>query len=355
MLKNRISPVNGGEDLIERNSPQQDDVVLPRAAMRSRALTVRKVTQMVKVKPADTVQVSNSTPFQATVADSAAKTPLAGKSVSPAKAVGSANAAVAPVGKTGTPNPTAAAAPRVSRYQSVEKAHVDGQVITPLTRDQYVVLFRKKVEQTAKATLELCRVVYEAFKTLDEAQFEAFCSEVGYKDTSSTIRKFLAIGKVAPRLVQYSSQLPASWTSIYQLTQIPASYFEKMLNDGKSLTSLTGADVKELVQMTRDLTSITKDLPRDKLTKSPIFAKVCFTRAKIDDTDWELMKKGFAELEARLPLKFIIAENAESVYQERKQIAYDEAKKKRRRGVLDPSAWNIGLPGDSRLQEKQAA
>ena len=64
----------------------------------------------------------------------------------------------------------------------------DVQTIKPRTRDEYVGLFKRTEERTARATLQMCRVVYEAKQTLKEHEFADFCSTVGYKDTSATIR-----------------------------------------------------------------------------------------------------------------------------------------------------------------------
>ncbi|WP_421762378.1 hypothetical protein [Devosia sp.] len=228
------------------------------------------------------------------------------------------------------------------RFISVERAHTDTETIVAHTRDEYVRLFRTRVQQTARATLDLCRLVYEAWKSLDEANFAAFCQAVGYKDTSSTIRKFLAIGKVQPRLVQYADQLPASWTSIYQLTQIPASTFEKMLNEGKSLNSLSGADVKELVASTREISSITAGLPREKETRNALFAKVAFTKRTVDDADWLLVQRAFAALEARLPIKFVVEQVAENLFDQRKHVLYEMAKRAEVKKGLNPDDWGLG-------------
>ena len=227
------------------------------------------------------------------------------------------------------------------RYSSVEQEHTDNELIEAHTREEYVSLFRTRVKETAKATLDLCRLVYEAWKTLDEANYEAFCQEVGYKDTSSTIRKVLAIGKVQPRIAKYADQLPASWTSIYQLTQIPASVFERMLNEGKSLSSLSGSEIKELVACTREISSITSEVPREAITRHPMVAKVFFTKRDVDDGDWYLMRKAFAALEARLPIKFSINEIAEEIAEQRKLLRYEIEKKKSVKLGINIEAWDL--------------
>ncbi|OZA09783.1 MAG: hypothetical protein B7Y05_17845, partial [Polynucleobacter sp. 24-46-87] len=95
------------------------------------------------------------------------------------------------------------------RKLSVEAATADTSAIIPKERKEYVTAFKAGVEKTARSTLEMCRVVYEAEQSLDKFQFKTFCDEVGLKDYSSTVRKFSAIGRVYPRFIQYVDQLPA--------------------------------------------------------------------------------------------------------------------------------------------------
>lgn len=234
-------------------------------------------------------------------------------------------------------------AKKKARIVSIEAAYEDTEVLVPLDCEEYVKQFKKREQTTATAILDMCRVVYEADKALDEEDFAEFCTQVGYTSSSSTIRKFIAIGKVQPRMKDYADQLPTGWTSIYQLTQIPAKTFENMLAAGKSLTLLTGKDVRELVQMTRPIDSYTSHLPTEKVTQSPIFAKVCFTRHDIDRTDWLLAKNAFAAIEARLPIKVILDAETENVYQQAKLASYDVQKSKFDVKQGDLSKWGEGL------------
>lgn len=243
------------------------------------------------------------------------------------------------------------AAKKKARYASVEAAYEDTEVLVPLDCDAYVLQFKKREQTTAAAILDMSRVVYEAHKALDDEDFADFCKQVGYTSASSTIRKFIAIGKVQPRLKAYADRLPAGWTSIYQLTQIPAKTFDNMLAQGKSLASLTGKDVRELVQMTRPIDSFTSHLPKEKLTYNPVFAKVCFTRHDINRTDWLLAKNAFAAIEARLPIKIVLNSEAENVYQQAKLASYDVQKSKFEAKQGDLSKWAEGLmpPTDAKV------
>jgi hypothetical protein len=270
----------------------------------------------------------------ATVAETASAVP---SSANTAPAAADADpAAAAPSAAVNTP------AAVYSAPATVEAAHTDNEQIIVRSRNDFVSLYRACEAKTALATLDMCRAAYEAFKILNEAEFEAFCKEIGYKDASSTIRKFLAIGKVAPRLVAYADRLPASWTSIYMLTQIPASVFERMVENKRIFKTLKSSDVAELVKETRVITSITAHLPVDKELRSIKFASVSFTKMPVDDVDWRAMRKAFAEIEGRLPIRFDIDKRAEEAWLKRKDTMYEQSKSNLTLDHFKPERWDFG-------------
>lgn len=264
-------------------------------------------------------------------------------SVSPAAqaAPAAADAGTAPTAHSAAPAVNAPAA-MYTVPPTVEAAHKDSEEIIVRSRNDFVALYRSCEAKTALATLEMCRSVYEAFKILSEAEFEAFCKEIGYRDDSSTIRKFLAIGKVAPRLVAYADRLPASWTSIYMLTQIPASVFESMVENKRIFKALKSSDVASLVKETRVAVSITAHLPVDKELRSIKFASVSFTKMPVDDVDWRAMRKAFAEIEGRLPIRFDIDKRAEEAWLKRKDTMYEQSKSKLTLDHFKPERWDFG-------------
>lgn len=136
---------------------------------------------------------------------------------------------------------------------SLERATPDGSTIIKRTRDEYVADFNAKLVKTARSVLEMCRVVYEAKESLDSWDFKDFCAQIGHGPNSSSIRKFVVIGKLYPRLIRCAEQLPASWTSIYLITQIPADEFEALVSGGHSLAGLPGSDLQELISQTRSI------------------------------------------------------------------------------------------------------
>ena len=76
---------------------------------------------------------------------------------------------------------------------SLERSTEDDSTLVAHDRAHYVAEFKRGVEKSARATLETARVVYEASRMLDSYQFQNFCKEIGYRDNSSSIRKFIAL------------------------------------------------------------------------------------------------------------------------------------------------------------------
>ena len=224
---------------------------------------------------------------------------------------------------------------------SVERAAQDGENLATHDRSHYVTEFKRGVEKTARATLEMCRVVYEASRVLDSYHFQHFCKEIGYHDNSSTIRKFTAIGKVYPRFIDYADQLPSGWTAIYQITQIPADHFEHMLKNGKRLDALKGKHLQALLGKTRPLDDMTAPLKFDSAAGGFAFGKLVAMR-KFDDVDWRAIEKAMNELEARLPIKFIVPIELTKLVEERRLRRYQSAKKHYTHQEFKPDTWDMG-------------
>ena len=232
---------------------------------------------------------------------------------------------------------------------SVERAIDDDVNLVKHDRAHYVAEFKRGVERTARATLEMCRVVYEASRALDTYQFQNFCKDIGYRDGSSTVRKFTAIGKVYPRFIQYADQLPSGWTAIYQITQIPADDFEAYLKHGKRLDELKGKRLAELTKKTLDTSDITKPLPYDDDAGGHAFAKVVSTK-KLDEKDWRAIEKAMNEMAARLPIKFVVPKALQSLIEEGRLRSYEQSKKHYVQGQqFRPDTWGMGEEANSVL------
>ena len=113
-------------------------------------------------------------------------------------------------------------------------------------RDRFLTEYTAYAVKTAKMTVEMCRVVHEAKTKLSKDDFAKFCGEICHDQNGATIRKFLAIGERYEKLIQHTNLLPNSWTSIYEITQIPSDVFDALVSTGNSMANLTGAKIKLL-------------------------------------------------------------------------------------------------------------
>jgi len=237
-----------------------------------------------------------------------------------------------------------------SHEVSLEQDMEDDSSLVKHDRPHYVQSFKNGMERTARATLETCRVVYEAHRVLDGYEFNKFCLDIGFKDLSSTIRKFIAIGKVYPKFIQYADQLPHTWTNIYLLTQIPAEAFEQLLARGKQLKDIKGKQLNSLLERTRNVSDLQADLPYNKNEAGYVFGKAIFTR-RVDDIDIRAMQKALNEIQARLPIKFVLSGELEMAIERRKQQRYDLSKKHFTGIEFTPEAWDFGDEGNA-VQER---
>ncbi len=104
---------------------------------------------------------------------------------------------------------------------------------------EYANQFKVQAKKTAEGVLEMARVVFDA-KQLGTADFEVFCSEVGYKSDSSTIRKLKSIGEKYQFLLSRSKSLPTSWTTLYQVSRLTAEVIDQKINEGVITPNLDG-------------------------------------------------------------------------------------------------------------------
>jgi hypothetical protein len=114
-------------------------------------------------------------------------------------------------------------------------------------RDKYKAEFNQWSKKTAQASLEMGRVVYEAKKELESQDFLKFCNEIGRKGEDATVRKYIKIGEKYDSFYQYADLLPNSWTSIYEITQLPSDVFEALVATDNSMANMTGEQIKLLM------------------------------------------------------------------------------------------------------------
>lgn len=235
------------------------------------------------------------------------------------------------------------------------KALKQPEIIAPRSVDEYVTDFKMNMQKNAHSTLAMSRVVHEARETLKEGVFTTFCEKIGFAPYSSTITKFACIGRVHDRLMQHIDRLPANWTSLYLITQIPADYFDQIIAKKISFEELTGSQIKEMIQQARDLPPIhIKKNPKAK-DRPFVYGKLIFTKQLVDDVDYLAMRKATQELEARLPVKFIISKGVDENFEARKLARYRKTKLALEGTELKPDLWDFGREATATARRAPAA
>ena len=118
------------------------------------------------------------------------------------------------------------------------------ELTTESATEAYINSFKAAFSKTAKSVLEIGKIVYEAKLNLKEEQFDLFALKVGFKSGTSTIIKLLAIGSKYDFLIERIDLLPASWTTLYDIAQLPVDQFEKCVDEGVIKPNLKGKDIK---------------------------------------------------------------------------------------------------------------
>jgi hypothetical protein len=107
--------------------------------------------------------------------------------------------------------------------------------------------FNKYAKQTAIGILEMGRVVFTVKKEMkNEDMFKEFCLRIGYKHTSSSIKKLKLIGKKYDQLHSNVDFLPNSWTTLYEISRLAEEQLNEYIEMGVINPQVQGSKIKEL-------------------------------------------------------------------------------------------------------------
>ena len=112
----------------------------------------------------------------------------------------------------------------------------------------YADTFKTYFIKTAENILEMAKVVFTAKEKLGKNQFRQFTYLIGFDPTSSTLKKLQAIGKNYEVLSKNISALPANWTTLYEIAQLPEDKFIAAIDKGVITPNVLGRDVKALTE-----------------------------------------------------------------------------------------------------------
>lgn len=111
----------------------------------------------------------------------------------------------------------------------------------------YITSFKTAFSKTAKSILDIGRIVVEAKNKLSKDQYKVFAFQIGFETTSPTLLKLIKIGERYDDLIVKVDLLPANWTTLYDIAQLPAEQFEKCVDDGLIQPNVLGKEIKPLL------------------------------------------------------------------------------------------------------------
>ncbi len=220
-----------------------------------------------------------------------------------------------------------------------EVNEIADQPIKKRTIPEYVQAFKANCRKSALASLELGRVVHEARETLSNDEFDEFIKEVGFNSAQGTISKLCCIGRMYKRFKPHIDKLPANWTSLYLITQIPAEYFDNVISTGNSFEDVTGNQLKELIRQTTNLPALTFNTERRATRLTPI---ATIKANGIDDIDYLAIRRALYEISARLPVRIDFNKQMEDRWNDRKVRRYKAVKKRVPDIEFRADEWDFG-------------
>jgi hypothetical protein len=138
----------------------------------------------------------------------------------------------------------------MKRNQKMNNLNVNttNQIINGTLIESSVMEFKGYARKTAENILEMGRVIYETKEKLkaNKEDFEIFCSKVGFKSTSSSIKKLTQIGKGYLVMKSQADHLPNNWTTLYEISRIAESELKKYITEGVIHQNVLGSVVKTL-------------------------------------------------------------------------------------------------------------
>lgn len=126
--------------------------------------------------------------------------------------------------------------------------NTNNQLVNGTLIESSVMEFKGYARKTAENILEMGRVVYETKDKLkaNKEDFEVFCSKVGFKSTSSSIKKLSQIGKGYLMMKSQADYLPNSWTTLYEISRLAESELTKYISEGVIHQNVLGSVIKSL-------------------------------------------------------------------------------------------------------------
>ncbi len=139
-----------------------------------------------------------------------------------------------------------------STYQNT----MDNGLVSALART-----FTSHFQKSAKNILEMSKVAHEAKTKLTKSQFREFAFQIGFSESSATLKKLQVIGEKYELFTKNVNYLPPNWTSLYLLTQLADDKFSYAIDKGLITQDLKGKEIRDLLGKTQTNASKKEQVP----------------------------------------------------------------------------------------------
>jgi len=109
--------------------------------------------------------------------------------------------------------------------------------------ENYVEDYKALVSKSSTSILELAEFIGKLKNTLSDSRFAAFCKEIGTTHTNAYIKKMYCISKKLSIFNSLKDRLPASYTTLYALTQLSDEKLQEMITKDEINSFMTGMTV----------------------------------------------------------------------------------------------------------------
>lgn len=109
----------------------------------------------------------------------------------------------------------------------------------------------------------------------------------------------------------------------------------------------------ELTRKTMSTADITTPLPYDNKAGGHVFAKVVSSK-KLDDKDWRAIEKAMNEMQARLPVRFVVSTALKDLISEARLRRYEQNKKNFVGDTYRPDTWDMGEEANAVLPRDES-
>lgn len=134
----------------------------------------------------------------------------------------------------------------MSNEMAVINGGVTGEAIHFSKVDKLVDDYRRGFGKTVEGILAMCKAVYES-GSLSRKDEKKFYIEANLVKSSSTCKKFKAIGEKYVLFQEKKDCLPLAWTSIYELTKLSDEQFIEYVENEKINPDKTGNEIRDLI------------------------------------------------------------------------------------------------------------